>query len=518
MTFGPLVRAGDFLRGLDGWRARGAAFVSGLASALSFAPFDLFAFLLLAIATLVLLIDGAYSRPKFVRNAALLGWFWGFGAFLAGLYWIGYAFMVDPSAHAWQMPFAVVFLTGGLALFPLAAAGVAALAWSQRESRVFLFAAAFAVGAWLRGHLFTGFPWNIAAYSWGASPGLLQSAAVVGAYGLTLLTLVFGAALAELFSAQPRIRLPIATTALFAALWIGGDLRLATSTVSNVPGVTVRIVQPNVPQAEKYKRQFVARNWERLLSLSVGGSKGKITHLIWPEAAPPFLLQREPDAIDQIAGLTARGLTLITGGERVVFTRDNDIRFYNSLFIFGRKGRVVGVYDKFHLVPFGEYVPFAALLNRVGVTKLTRGEAGFSPGVGPETFALPGAPSVGPLICYEVLFPGAVVGATRPGWFVNVTDDSWFGPSTGPYQHLLTARVRAIEEGIPVVRAANTGISAVIDPLGRTMATLPLNEMGALDAPLPAAVAPTPYARFGDAGFWLLLVVLGLVGVAQRKM
>jgi apolipoprotein N-acyltransferase len=178
---------------------------------------------------------------------------------------------------------------------------------------------------------------------------------------------------------------------------------------------------------------------------------------------------------------------------------------------------VIGVYDKFHLVPFGEYVPFASVLNRVGVTKLTRGEAGFSAGEGPQTFAIPGAPPAGPLICYEILFPGAVVGAQRPGWFVNVTDDSWFGPSTGPYQHLLTARVRAIEEGIPVARAANTGISAVIDPLGRTKATLPLDEIGALDAPLPAAIAPTPYARFGDAGFWLLLVAFGLTGVAPRR-
>lgn len=517
MNLRPLARAGDFLRGLDGWRARGAAFVSGLSGALAFAPFDLFPFLLGAIAVLVLLTDGAYSRPRFVRNAALLGWFWGFGAFLGGLYWVGYAFMVDPSSHAWQLPFAIVFLTGGLALFPTVGTAAAALAWSRAESRLFIFAATFGLSEWLRGHAFTGFPWNIAAYSWGASLGVLQSAAVIGAYGLTLLTVLFGAAFAELFSPTPRIRLPAVLVALFAVLWISGDVRLATTTVPDVHGVTLRIVQPNVPQAEKYKRQFVLRNWERLLTLSAGGSNRTITHLIWPEAAPPFLLQREPIALDQVRQLTARGLSLITGGERVVFGKDGDFRFYNSLFIFGRDGRAVGVYDKFHLVPFGEYVPFAAVLNHVGVTKLTRGEAGFSAGDGPQTLGVPGAPSVGPLICYEILFPGAVVGAQRPGWFVNVTDDSWFGPSTGPYQHLLTARVRAIEEGIPVVRAANTGISAVIDPLGRTKATLPLDEMGALDAPLPAAVAPTPYARFGDAGFWLLLVALGLTGVAQRR-
>jgi apolipoprotein N-acyltransferase len=515
MKLDPLVKAGDFVRGLDGWRARGAAFLSGLFSALAFAPVNLFPFLLAAITTLVLLIDGAHGRPRCVRNAAMLGWFWGFGAFLSGLYWVGYAFMVDPSAHAWQLPFAVVFLTGGLALFPSIGTASAALVWSVGESRVFVFAAALGLSEWLRGHAFTGFPWNIAAYGWGASLGILQSAALIGAYGLTLLTMLFGAALAQLFSSTSRVRLPAAMTMLFAALWIGGDARLATTAVADVPDVTLRIVQPNVPQAEKYKRQFVVRNWERLLALSVGGSKRTI--LIWPEAAPPFLLQREPVAIDQIGRLTARGITLITGGERVVFTGDSDIHFYNSLFVFGHDGRVIGVYDKFHLVPFGEYVPFASVLNHVGVTKLTRGEAGFSAGDGPQTLAIPGAPPAGPLICYEILFPAAVVGAQRPGWFVNVTDDSWFGPSTGPYQHLLTARVRAIEEGIPVARAANTGISAVIDPLGRTKATLPLDEMGALDALLPAAIAPTPYARFGDAGFWLLLVASGLIGVAQRR-
>jgi apolipoprotein N-acyltransferase len=517
MKLGPLVKAGDFLRGLEGWRARGTAFISGLSCALGFAPFNLFPFLLVAIAALVLLIDGAHARPRFVRNAVFLGWFWGFGAFLSGLYWVGYAFAVDPSAHAWQLPFAIVLLTGGLALFPAFGTASAALVWRSGEARVFAFAAALGLSEWLRGHVLTGFPWNIAAYAWGAALGVLQSAALIGAYGLTLLTLLFGAALAELFSPTLRIRLPAAMTMLFVALWIGGDVRTATTAAANVSGVTLRIVQPNVPQAEKYKRQFVLRNWERLLALSVSGSKGNVTHLIWPEAAPPFLLQREPVAIDQIGRLTARGLTLITGGERVVFTKDSDIQFYNSLFIFGHDSRIVGVYDKFHLVPFGEYVPFAAVLNHVGVTKLTRGQAGFSAGDGPQTFEIPGAPPAGPLICYEILFPAGVVGARRPGWLINVTDDSWFGPSTGPYQHLLTARVRAIEEGIPVVRAANTGISAVIDPLGRTKATLPLDEMGALDAPLPAAIAPTPYARFGDAGFWLLLVALGLTGVAPRR-
>jgi apolipoprotein N-acyltransferase len=271
MKLDPLVKVGDFLCRLDGWRARGVAFISGLSSALAYAPINLFPFLLAAVATLILLIDGAHGRPRFLRKAAILGWFWGFGAFLSGLYWVGYAFMVDPSAHAWQLPFAILFLTGGLALFPAIGTAFAALAWNSGESRLFVFAAVLGLSEWLRGHVFTGFPWNIAAYGWGASLGILQSVALIGAYGLTLLTLLFGAAIAELFSPTPRVRLPVAMTMLFAALWIGGDARLATTAVADVPGVRLRIVQPDVPQAEKYKRQFVLRNWERLLGLSVGG-------------------------------------------------------------------------------------------------------------------------------------------------------------------------------------------------------------------------------------------------------
>ncbi len=515
MNFSVLGRVGAFVRGLSGWRAAGLAWVSGASTALAFAPFGLFPLLLASVAILVLLLDGARARP--IRRAAVLGWWWGFGQFLAGLYWVGYAFMVDPQAHAWQLPFAVLFLAGGLALFPALACAAAALLWREGPSRIFALAAALGASEWLRGHVFTGFPWNLTGYGWGSSLGVLQSAAFIGAYGLTLLTVLFAASLADLFRDRPAWKLPIALTVSFVLIWAGGEARLALEPTRTVPSVSLRIVQPNVPQAEKYKRAFVVRNWERLIEPSVQTSAAPVTLLIWPEAAPPFLLQREPIALDQIRRLTARGVTLITGAERVEFDSSTEYRFFNSLMIFGRQGRLLGVYDKAHLVPFGEYVPFSQVLNRFGVTKLTRGEAGFSFGPGPTAYKLPDAPSVGPLICYEILFPGAVVGESRPGWFVNVTDDSWFGPSTGPYQHLLAARVRAIEEGIPVARAANTGISAVIDPLGRTIATLELNKIGALDAPLPAAIAPTPYARFGDLGFWLLLIACTAAGSTKRR-
>ncbi len=512
-----LARIGASLRALSGWRANLAAWIAGLVSALAFAPIGLSLGLLLALATLVLLLDGAQARPRPIRHSAILGWFFGFGQFLAGLYWVGYAFTVDPSAHGWQLPFAILILTGGLALFPTAAAAIHGALWREGSGRIFMFAVLFSLAEWLRGHVLTGFPWNIAAYGWDSALAILQSASVLGAYGLSALTIFFGAALAELTAPRGRRLLPAGAAVLFALIWIAGMLRLEQNPTTYVPGVELRLVQPDVPQAEKFKREYVLRNWEELLKLSAEPAKKPITHLIWPEAAPPFFLEREPIALDEIAKLTRRHESLLTGAERAEYGPDGAFRYFNSLYVFGDGGRLLSIYDKFHLVPFGEYVPFARLLNKIGITKLTAGEVGFSSGDGPHTIQVPAAPPVSPLICYEILFPGAVVGTQRPGWFVNVTDDSWFGPSTGPYQHLLTARVRAIEEGLPVARDANTGISAVIDPLGRTIATLPLDEMGVLDAPLPKAIAAPLYARLGDSVFWLLIAIGGAVGWLFRR-
>jgi apolipoprotein N-acyltransferase len=205
--------------------------------------------------------------------------------------------------------------------------------------------------------------------------------------------------------------------------------------------------------------------------------------------------------------MTGPDRDLITGNQRVAIDPSGKRIFYNSLYIFGYGGRLLSTYDKFHLVPFGEYLPFEATLRQLGITKLVDFPGSFAPGDGPHTYEVPGAPDAGPLICYEILFPGAVVGNKRPQWLINVTDDSWFGPWAGPQQHLLAARVRAIEEGLPVARAANTGVSAVIDPVGRTVVALGLDETGEMDSQLPRALAEPPYARYRDAGFFLLLLV-----------
>jgi apolipoprotein N-acyltransferase len=508
------ARVGEFFRSLAGWRALLASILAGALYALGFAPLDVFPAMLLGLAAFVLLLDGASARPHPIRRAAAVGWGFGFGQFAVGMHWIFYPFLVDPLEHGWQIPFVLVLFPGGLALFTTLASAVAMRFWGY--SRVFVFAACYAAAEWLRGHVLTGFPWNLPAYGWGASLAILQSTALLGVYGLSLLTVLFGASLAELFGARPRWALPVAMTALFATLWLGGLIRLETQPTA-FTGVHLRLVQPNVPQDEKFVRALISRNWQTLMSLSSrpGGVQPDV--VVWPEAAPPVLLQRSSDAVADIAALTGTSRVLITGNQRLVDDADGTRRFYNSLYVFGPHGRPVATYDKFHLVPFGEYLPLESVLERIGITKLVGFPGSFSAGDGPHTVDVPGAPPAGPLICYEILFPNAVVGATRPGWFVNVTDDSWFGPWAGPRQHLLAARVRAIEEGLPLARAANTGISAVVDGKGRIVAQLGLDETGVVDGLLPRAEPATPYATTGDLLFFVLLILIAALPQALLR-
>ncbi len=501
------VRMAAGLRGLTGWRRWLAGFALGAVSATSFAPLNFFPALLIGYAGLLLLMDGADATQRPLRCAFSAGWVFFFGQFLVGLHWIGYPFLINAEAHLWMMPFAVALMPAGLALFGGLFCMLAVYFWQDGPARVFVFAVLLAIAEWLRGHIFTGLPWNLSGYGWGASLDVLQSASLFGVYGLSFLTILFGASLAEL--ADRRWRMPAAMLALFALLWGFGAWRIASTTITDVPGVSLRLVQPNIPQREKYDRALMLRNWQRLMDLSLrpdDKALGRPTHIIWPEAATGFPVARAPGALDQIGLFTARGQTLLTGSDRIERNGET-LSFYNSLYLFLPGGELPTVYDKFHLVPFGEYVPFANLLGSLGITKLTTG-GGFSSGDGPKLLAAGGAPPVTALICYEVIFPHAVTdpNAPRPGWFVNITDDSWFGPWAGPRQHLLITRTRAIEEGLPIARAANTGISSLIDPLGRLRAPLALGQSGVVDSRLPAALPQTLYSRFGDLLFLLLLV------------
>jgi apolipoprotein N-acyltransferase len=498
---------------LRGFRRLALAAVTGAVGALAFEPYRLFPLLLISYAGFVLLLDGASRSPRRLYSAWWIGWCYGFGFFLVGLYWVGYAFLVDAQEHAWELPFVAVLLPGGLGLFFGAGALLCVLLWAPGVRRIFAFAVIFAVFEWLRGHVLTGFPWNLPAYGWAASTAVLQSTSLFGAYGLSLLTLLFGASLA-VFSRGHDTRerlLPIAMVLFFVALWADGEARLATATDATVPGVRLRIVQPDTPQPEKYDPRLTARNWQRLISLSVASAPQPPTHIIWPEAAPPFPLEEVPAALSDIAQVTDKGSILMTGNVRTERNGDQS-RFFNSFAMFGAGAKLLASSDKFHLVPFGEYLPFEGTLRSIGLTEIAA-NTGFSSGPGPRTFSVPGAPPVTPLICYEIIFPQMVTGSPRPLWLVNMTDDSWFGPNAGPKQHLLTARVRAIEEGLPVARAANGGISVMIDAYGRIRSRLDLGLRGFIDTNLPVALPMTPFASYGNVIFVALLLLCAVLAL-----
>jgi len=509
-----------------GWRRAAIAFLAGAASALALAPINAFPLLFVTFPVAVWLIDGAAAgRLGGVLAAAVSGWWFGFGYFVAGLYWLGFAFLVYAKTFAWLLPFAVIGLPAGLALFTAAAFGVARLLWTRGPLRILTLALALTAAEWLRGHVLSGFPWNAFGYALTGPLVLAQASALIGLWGLTFFAVCLFASPAVLADERrdtPRpwlvVLIPLA---MLGALAVYGALRLAQTPTQFVAGVKLRIMQPNLAQDEKFnygaKQQVMAR-YLALSDRATGpDSTGvrDVTHLIWPESAFPFFLAREPEAMAQIANLLPPGAVLIVGAARPASAAPTPgmIRAYNSIYVIDHDGRILSTYDKMHLVPFGEYLPFQNFLESLGLMQLTKVRGGYIPGLERKPIATPAAPPFLPLVCYEIVFPGEVVPpGERPGWLVNLTNDGWFGNSTGPYQHLQQARVRAIEEGLPLVRAANTGVSAVIDPLGRTIRSLPLGTEGVFDAALPHAAGPTIYARVRDAPLWLvMLAALALV-------
>jgi len=514
-----------------GWRRAAIAFVAGAASALAMAPFNAWPILFVTFPVLVWLVDGtAAGRWSGAVTAAGVGWCFGFGYFVAGLYWIGYAFLVDPKTFGWLLPFAVTGLPAYLALYTALGLAAARLIWVRGAERVLALAAMLTVAEWLRGHLLSGFPWNTFGYALSQPLALAQIVSVIGTWGLTFLCIAIAATPAVLTdekadTAHPKRPLVLGLTVLIAFA-VYGVVRLSNNPTEYVSGVKLRIMQPDLQQDEKFNYSAKEDVMARYLRLSDRATSPQssgvhdVTHLIWPEAAFPFFLTREPDALAQITALLQPSTVLITGAIRAAPTPENArvTRAYNSIYVIDHDGTISGVYDKVHLVPFGEYLPFQRLLESMGLMQLTKMAGGFLAGDRRRAMAVPGAPKMLPLICYEAIFPGAAVPrGERPGWLVNVTNDGWFGISTGPYQHFQQARMLAIAEGLPLVRAANTGISAVVDPLGRVIRELPLGVEGVLDASLPRAIGPTFYVRFDDLGLILFLVV-GFAAVGRRRM
>ena len=518
---------------LWGWRRYSVAFVAGAVSAAAFAPFFALPVLWLTLPVLVWLIDGAEAGEGagFVRRlmpAAAVGWTFGFGVFVAGLWWIGAAFLVEADQFAVLMPLAVIGLPAVLAVFWGIAAALARFFWVEGGARIVVFAIAFAVAEWWRGHILTGFPWNAFGYALAPAPLMMQSAAVVGVWGLTLAAFLIFAAPAVLGQSRRLDRGAIAvlvTAAVLFAAHVGyGAIRLAGGDAGTVAGVDVRIIQPAIPQDERWRPSIGDEIMARYVSLSRGEGEGDAAAdgyslLVWPESAFPFVLTERPSALAAIADLLADGSTLITGAVRAdnVGADAGPEEAFNSVFVIDDLGEIRAAYDKVHLVPFGEYLPFRGIFDALGIRQLVAIPNGFAAGTRVRTLPLPNAPPFGPLICYEIVFPGAVVEpGNRPQWLLNVTNDAWYGDTPGPHQHFHQARVRAVEEGLPLVRAANSGISAIVDAKGRVIASLGLGETGIVDGQLPAAPPPTPYARFGDLVFLSMLFVIGIAALLAK--
>jgi apolipoprotein N-acyltransferase len=514
-----------------GWRRAAIAFAAGAVSVLAMAPFNAWPVLFLTLPVAVWLIDGAGAgKHGGLPAAALSGWWFGFGYLLAGLYWIGNALLVDAQTFGWLLPFAVAGLPAALAIFFALGFLLARLIWTRDASRILALAVALTASEWLRGHILTGFPWNALGYALASPLALAQSASLIGLWGLTFLAVaVFAtpAVLADDKTATQRKWLPPTLALIVLMIMAGyGALRLSREPTRLVENVKLRIMQPNLPQDAKFNygaRAEVMRKYLALSDRSTGPQSSGLrdaTVLIWPESAFPFFLAREADAMAQIANLLPQGTILITGAVRPPDAAPPGVpvtRAYNSIYVIDHDGTILSIYDKLHLVPFGEYLPFQSTMERLGFTQITKVQGGFIPGTRRKPIELPHTPRMLPLICYEAIFPGDVASRDeRPAWIVNVTNDGWFGNSTGPHQHLRQAQLRAIEEGLPIVRAANTGVSAVIDPYGRIVARLGLGLEGVLDAALPAPASVTPYSRFGD---WpaVLLVALGLALVIGRR-
>jgi apolipoprotein N-acyltransferase len=518
----PLCRLADGLAGFSGWRRYGLAFALGAGAAAALPPFDLTPLLAVVFPGLLWLDDGSANPWASFR----LGWVFGFGFFLAGLYWIAAALFVDIDRFWWLVPLAATGLPAGFALYIglvlLATRLVRDYLHLPASARIFAFAIAWSTGEWVRGHALTGLPWNLIGYAWsGGFPGallVLQSVAWVGIYGLSFVTILAAALPAALgeplvapMSAVRRWMPAILAGLLIFVPAVAGAIRLATMPTT-LTGTWLRLVQPSIPQSLKWLPAAAQADFRRLLALSAAPADRPLAAVLWPEAAAPFLLGRDAAARQAIATIVPKGGYLITGALRANPPPGPIEEVWNSIEALDDRGAVVAHYDKAHLVPFGEYVPLRSWLP---FKKITAGTMDLSAGPGPRTIALPGLPPFAALICYEAIFPGAIVDKTdRPAWMLNVTNDAWYGRSSGPYQHFAIARTRAVEEGLPLVRVANNGISAVVDAAGRVLARTRLDAVGNVDAALPGPAATTPYARAGD---WILLALL-LLGAAPVAM
>jgi apolipoprotein N-acyltransferase len=510
------------------WGAQRAmvAFLAGGLGALAQAPFDFPAIGFISFPVLVWLLDGAAGdvatgRVRKLRPFLVTGWWFGFGYFVSGLWWVGNAMLVDIEKYAWALPIAVLILPAGLALFYGAAAALARPFWSDGIGRIAALAAAFAVVEWLRGFVLTGFPWNAVGYAAMPVPFLMQSVTAVGMICMNALS-VFAFSLPAMLAAPKSRLLSMIVLAVLLLAHAGfGLARINLAPTGGGEALAVRLVQPSIDQSRKWDRSIRDQIFSTYLEMSARppeGGNARPQLILWPETSVPFLFQQRPDSLAALGELIGDDQTLFAGAVRLEgdTPADSSARFYNSVVAINSAGELYDAADKVHLVPLGEFVPFEDMLSRFGITKLVELPGGFSAGTQRRAIEVATGVHAVPYICYEVIFPGLAAAEAADAELVfHVAHDAWFGYSPGPYQHLRQAQVRAVEAGKPLLRAANNGISAVVDPYGRILDALELDGVGVLDISVPLASAegwrPARPQLFG----WLaitLLVIIGLLG------
>lgn len=505
----PLRQLHAHVQRLSRWRARAVAFVLGLLAVLSMPPLYQFYVLIPAFTGLLWLSTAQPSRWQ----AFAVGWWFGGGFFTAGLYWISFALLVDAEKFAWLMPFAIFGFAIGLGLFCAVVSLAVKMTPGGLTEKALVLGSVWTALEWVRSWLFTGLPWNPLGSVWLFSDTLSQGASLIGTLGLSLLAVLLATAPGTLVGRSKSGAVLLCTLAAFVALLgIGGQARLSSVSDAVVPDVRLRLVQPNISQADKWKADQREAHMLNQLDLATQpplAGEPAPTHIIWAETSAPFFLANHNAWRKYVGSKTPADGLMIIGAPRVVNAGSNtsgNFKIANSLLAINARGDIEATYDKFHLVPFGEYVPLSDWLP---LDRITQGAGAFTPGPGPQTLNLKGLPPVSPLICYEIIFPAtATDGSGRAEWILNLTNDAWYGKTAGPHQHFVSARLRAIEQGVPVVRVAGTGISGIIDAYGRVRASLALGEKGFVDGDLPSpAASPSIYAHFGD----ILALILSIM-------
>ncbi|MEN5275414.1 apolipoprotein N-acyltransferase [Brucella sp. TWI432] len=507
---------------LSGWRRALVAFLSGAVATLTQPPFDIAIAGFVAFPLLVWLIDGAIpdKNKGLIRRffpAGFIGWCFGFGYFVSGLWWIGTALLVDAEQFAWAVPLAVLGLPAFLAIFYGLAAMIARLFWSQGIGRIFAIAFAFGFVEWLRTFVFTGFPWNALGYALMPTPMMMQSVEIVGLVGMSALAaLVFSAP--ALLSGGRLAKSGIALAAILLAAHIGfGAWTLSRAPAPDTERTTlsIRVVQPSISQSLKWddnERRAIFDKFIAMTKQLPAEGKPRPDVVIWPETAVPYILSLTPDALQRISEVIDDDQVLLTGAVREERVPRREPRYYNSILTINSQGTIIDYTDKVHLVPFGEYLPFERTLRSWGLQEVVELPGGFTAAKTRHAINVMEGQTFLPLICYEAIFPDELSYTGRKVTaIVNVTNDAWYGDTPGPYQHFRQAQVRSVEQGLPLVRAANNGISAVVDSYGRIIDELPLDAVGVIDAYLPEE--RVPFWGNAPGGKQTLAVLLTLLAI-----